>query len=599
MAVEHERDVARVERGGALAAVSPTAAIDAFKLLDVYAGGLSDEAPRVEALATISAGYRAKGNGDRPGLPQRSTDGTIHLHDGTNRAPGLERALAATGKKSLTIAFPFDDPAKFIHCRFMQYSATELLAYGDETHMMVLTTGRGYRRFEAGSDEYARAVAASKVGVSVYFCLAEWGREGPEIVFPDGVGSYYRLRFTSRHSLRSILAGLRSIAQFTQGRIAGVPFDLTIDYREVAGKDGKKRTIPVWTIATKPPHGLRLTSRNFGDVMAMALEQGAALMLPAPAEPTFEDALTIPPDDDLDEAIVEGVVVGEPSDRELVLIQRGGRCDEVRWRAMFFSAVRGTELDGDESPARAAWLRTYTNGRTDSLSDFLHWATEREAQAMVVAASDELNRRRVERDARNEPPPVRATARPKRTFEELFGPEEHARPAAAAMEDAGLNAEIDAASARNAARARKAPVQGHTDEQVRAAAALTGMGAHAQQPSQDVDAASQAEPVADAESAEVRADGDQAEPTEAQRIVAGAIASPETFARRRADDWYAKLAAIAIERSHPYAARINAKQPTELDYRPLVESIRILLTYFPDVAVDDLDAADSTEPTDS
>lgn len=420
MAVDHDRAMARVERGGALATGSPTAAIDGFKLLDVYAIGVSEEAPRVEALATISAGYRGRGDGNRPGNPQRSTDGTIYLHDATGRAPGLAKALDATGRKRLTIAFPFDDPAEFIHCRFMRYSASELQAFGDETHLMVLTPGRGYQRVEAGTEAYAREVATCKVGVSVYFVLSEWSKDGPEIVFPDGVGAYYRLRFTSRHSLRSILAGLRSIAQFTQGRIAGVPFDLAIDYREAADATGKKRTIPVWSIATKPPGGLRLTSRNFGDVMGMALEQGAALMLPAPAAPTFEDALAEPPDDDLDDTIVEGVVIGEPSDREVELIQRGGRCNEATWRAMFFSAVRGTEFDGDESLARSIWLREYTNGQTGSLADYLHWATEREAQAMVVAASDELNRRKVARDERGEPPPARAKAQPRRTFEDLF-----------------------------------------------------------------------------------------------------------------------------------------------------------------------------------
>jgi hypothetical protein len=441
MTVEHARAMARAERGGALAAASPTAAIDAFKILDVYAGGVSREAPRVEALATISAGYRGPARGDRLGLPQRSTDGTIILHDGANRAPGLARALERADGKLLTIAFPFDDPAKFIHCRFMEYSATELLAFGDEAHLMVLDPGRGYRRVGAGTPEYDERMKSSKikVGVSVYFCLAEWGRDGPEIVFPDGVGAFYRLRFTSRHSLRSILAGLRAIAQFTQGRIAGVPFDLAIDYREVAGADGKKRRIPVWSIATRPPGGRRLTSRNFNEVMTMALEQGAALMLalPAPPEPTLEEALAEGPDDDLDDAIIDGVVVGEPSDREVELIQRGGRCNEASWRAMFFSAVRSSEFDGDESPARAAWMREYTHGRTESLADFLHWATEREAQAMVVAASDELNRRRAERDARGEPSPQRGPGgpRPARTYDELFAEDDGAPPWVATYED--------------------------------------------------------------------------------------------------------------------------------------------------------------------
>lgn len=415
---------------------SPTATIDGFAVLDIYAGGVSDEAPRVEALATISAGYRARGEGN----PQRSTDGTIYLHDATNRAPGLRRALELRQNKALTIAFPFDDPASFIHCRFMRYSATELQAFGDETHLMVLVPGKGYERVEAGTDAYAEWLMGCKVSVSVYFCLAEWGPDGPEIVFPDGVGAYYRLRFTSRNSLRSILAGLRSIGQFTNGRIAGVPFDLALDYREVADPTGKKRTIPVWTIATKPPGGKRLTSRNFSETMTLALDQGAALMLPAPSEPTFEDAqmnLDAYRDEDLDESIVEGVVV-EPSDRELSLIARGGRCNEASWRAMFFSAVRHSELDGEESPARAAWLREYTNGvgafagRTDSLAEFLHWATEKEAQAMVVAAADYLALAQRQRAERGEPPLPRQTPQARRSYADLFPDGEDGDPKGAA-----------------------------------------------------------------------------------------------------------------------------------------------------------------------
>ena len=42
-------------------------------------------------------------------------------------------------------------------------------------------------------------------------------------------------------------------------------------------------------------------------------------MLPAPPEPTFEEALEMRPDDDLDETIVDGVVVGEVSDVSLKL----------------------------------------------------------------------------------------------------------------------------------------------------------------------------------------------------------------------------------------------------------------------------------------
>ncbi len=556
-------DLARRQRGE-LATSSPTPLIDAFAVLDVYAGGIANETPRVESLATISAGYRGKSDGNRPGSPQRSRDGQIYIHDATGRAPGLKRALDQTGGKRLTISFPFDDPQRFIHCRFMSYTATELQAFGDETHLMVLIPGRGYQRVEAGAPEYDDWLKRCKVSVSVYFVLSEWGADGPEIVFPDGVGAYYRLRFTSRHSLRSILAGLRSIGQFTQGRIAGVPFDLAIDYREVADATGKKRTIPVWSLASKPPGGRRLTSRNFNEVMTLALEQGAALMLPMPTPPTLEEALAEPPDDDLDDSIVDGVVVGDVTDREVELIQRGGRCNADHWRALFFSAVRGSELDGDESPARAAWLREYTNGGYSSLADALHWCTEREAQALVVAVNDELNRRRVARDERGESPALRTvtpTAKPKRSYSDLFDDDE-----------TPLTAQQPSTTSRT------------VDPGVAAAAVLTGAPPLEQPaPPAEPEVALQ-DPVEDANS-----EPSEVESTDAQWIIAAAIEDPLTFARPRADRWYRQLVAIAAEREHPQATKVGAKKATALTYPVLIESIRVMLGWFPDVAVEQLD----------
>src|SRR3954452_20617025 len=75
--------------------------------LDPYAeGGVSQEEPRLDALATISAGYRKQGEGGHAGLPQVSRDGKLYLHDPKGRAPGLKKALEARGFLGLTIAFP-------------------------------------------------------------------------------------------------------------------------------------------------------------------------------------------------------------------------------------------------------------------------------------------------------------------------------------------------------------------------------------------------------------------------------------------------------------------------------------------------------------
>lgn len=426
----------------ARALLAPAVAkIDQFALLDVYAGGVATETPRTAAIATISAGERVyatadgrSGAEDRFGKPQRtkpfrmkdgSWAGRIVLHDRLGRAPGLRRALDEGEWGRLTIAFPFDDPARFIHCRFANYSTSQLLAHGDQHALMVLGP-RGYERVEAGSDRYQDAVAGCKVQVSVYFCLAEWVGQHAEVVFPDGVGAYYRLRFTSRNSLREILAGLRSIGQFTGGKIAGVPFELRIDFREVAGPDGKKRMIPVWTIATRPPETVRLSSGNFAAVMGHALSQGRALMLPAPAEPTIEDAQHEGYTEDLDEVEADGIAVESASDDEIDLIRRGGRCNADYWNRLWHAAVRGSRFQNDDQ--RAAFLGAYSGGLTRSLTAYLQAANEREAQALVLAVTEQIGRERAEREARGEPPatrplPVESDA-PIRSYEELFPPED-------------------------------------------------------------------------------------------------------------------------------------------------------------------------------
>jgi hypothetical protein len=431
---QHALARAEEQRRG-LVRPTPTALIDSFTLLDVYTGGVSEEAPRTETLATISAGERIyntpdgrPGSADRFGKPQRTkpiklSDGTwagrIILHDRLGRAPGLARALYASEYGRLTISFPFDDPAQFIKCRFMNYSTSQLLAHGDDTHLMVLRPN-GYTRIEAGTPEYRAEVARCKVSVSVYFCLAEWTPNGAEVAFPDGVGAYYRLRFTSRHSLRSILAGLRSIGQFTQGAIAGVPFELMIDFREVAGSDGKKRTVPVWTIATRPPETFKLTSGNFQQVMGHAIGQGKALMLPAPPEPTIDQALEDGPEIDLDDSGVEGVVVTAPTEHDVHLVQCGGRCDSGYWNRMWHAAVKKSRFENDQD--RAEFLLQYTSGETDSLSLFLGGATERAAQAAVLAVTEQINLEREERPSTSRPaqPAPVSPSGGARTYQDLF-----------------------------------------------------------------------------------------------------------------------------------------------------------------------------------
>jgi hypothetical protein len=366
-------------------------------MLDIFAGGLSDEAPRLDALATISAGDRGPAREDnKPGLPRRSMDGTIKLHDATGRAPGLRAALERTQYTALTVAFPWDDPALFIQQRFVRYSTSALEVYGDHRELRVLD-GQTQRTVAAGSEEYRRLLDTCAVSVSVYFMLAEWEPQ-PAVVMPDGLG-FYRLRFTSRNSLRSILNGLRAVGRFTGGRVAGVPFELRIDYRETTDRTQKRRTIPVWVLVMRPPSTVKLASHNWAGVVRGALSQGEAFKeLPPPSEETLALAEWEGPEADLDEP----PQLAAPSDAEIAAIAAGGTCDAAHWKKRWGAVVDGTRFDYAEE--RRKFLLHFTNGRHASLKEFLAVATEGDAEALILEVSAEIQADRSELGAEGDEP---------------------------------------------------------------------------------------------------------------------------------------------------------------------------------------------------
>lgn len=360
--------------------------IDAdYRILDVYAGGIADEEPRIEALATISAGAK-----NEKGIPIRSTDGRIFLHDPNNRAPGLQAALEETAYRRLTIAFPSNDLSKVVQQRYACYSATQLRAYGDEHVITVLEGGR--REVRCGEPDYDRWIKQCKVQASFYVCLADWDQGEPIIDFPDGFG-YYRLRTTSRNSIRSLLSTIHHIRRFTNGRIAGIPFELGIEQRDVATADGKRQRVPVWVMVMRPPGGLTLNSRTLQRINRQALAAGESLMLPAPARETIDGAVA---------EVGTAVMVDDESDyndEQIALLERGAPCNEDHWRKKWHATVKDTYLANDAE--RHTFIARYSNGRTESLTKFLSMATEEEANALVLAAQEALETRRdlVETDA--------------------------------------------------------------------------------------------------------------------------------------------------------------------------------------------------------
>lgn len=383
-----KNDLVRHEDGHILTHHQPQVIEQDFGMLDTYAGGIVHDETRIDALATISAGYR-----DSKGMPQRSRDGTIYLHDPEGRAPGLARILEANGGKQLTVAFAFNSISEFIQQRYSAYSRSALLAYGDHTGITeIIKKGSDAEHVLhlPGTPDFDRVLGICKVSVSVYFSLVEWKDNTPVMIWPDGFGQY-RLRFTSRNSLRNLMGQLQRLAVFTGGRFAGIPFDLRIVNREVADPNGMKRTIPAWTITMNSPAGLSMDSSTFRQLASAGVEEARKLQLDPPAPETLDMALLDMPDFDMDSPAVVAetattrpdrvvkngrimenlddiidVEISEPTERDLKLMMADFDYDTELNR--FFAAVDGTPLDDDA--ARAQVLAREFDG-LDSLKEVL------------------------------------------------------------------------------------------------------------------------------------------------------------------------------------------------------------------------------------
>jgi hypothetical protein len=347
-----------------------------FDVLDVYEGGVKEFTARVDALATISAGRRVQ-KGDKS-YPEVSRDGTIFLHDPEGRAPGLAAILKESPKR-LTITFPFDSPQKFVQQRFMRYSASRLEVHGDQNAIAeIVETSRSkyeHRTYPAGTPEYAELVKTCKVSVSVYFLLSEWDSQGnPRILLPDGLG-FYRLRFTSRNSLSNLLAQMRLVHEFTQGRLAGVPFDLQLINREVADPSGAKRTVPVWTITMKRPGEMSMDTRVFRQALEGGISEGQRLKLPPPQPETIDVAM-LEPDLDLDTV--------ELDDQSRRMLETG--IDPAFRIRQWHGCVKGTTLDDDQ--ARHDFLVAHT--RWASLSDAVKYLSQGEWDDLLSLASQSI-----------------------------------------------------------------------------------------------------------------------------------------------------------------------------------------------------------------
>lgn len=330
-----------------------------FQILDPFSDtGIAKTEPRLDALATISAGTKSAAN-----IPSVSRDGKIVLHDPENRATGLREALETTEYKRLTIAFAFDDPSQFIQQRFAEYTASKLVHYGDQHAITRIDTKDKRVTMSAGTPEYQDALRKCKAQTSLYFTLATWEPE-PSIVFPDGFGMY-RLRFTSRNTMQNLKAQINLVRKFSGGRLAGIPFDLYIQQRDVADKDGSRRKVPVWSFVMRPPQSISLTTKNFTQLMNNVLDVGKSLHMLPPASETLELIQGEPQELDLDEASYEII---EPSQEEKKRLESGFNPDE--WRERFFAVVGNSPYANH--PGRG-WLIRRVLPATQSLKEVLSW----------------------------------------------------------------------------------------------------------------------------------------------------------------------------------------------------------------------------------
>jgi len=353
-----------------------------YSILTPY--GVEPVAPGAPVIASISAGHREVGKDGRPAMPQRSKDGEIYLHAPPRRrlnsatgeiaetsgAPGLQAALERNAYRWLRVAFPSNRLEDVFHQSLRRYSATRLEVYGDAERLTeILQTGER-RVVEAGTPEYRKLAQTCKGNYSILFVLAEYVEDGVRLLMPDGLG-YYRIRTTSRNSVRRFLEMWECLRRYTGGRPAGVPVDISVQLEEVVGPDGTRRRVPVWQFEMRSPDGSPLTSRVLPAITRQAIAESERLSLPAPEFTPPDDADIEPQDDD----VVDDVELARS-------------CDAEFYRRAWFAAVAGTPWESDDG--RHQWIRDYTGGQYESLSAFLQSATEAVASEMLNAIREQV-----------------------------------------------------------------------------------------------------------------------------------------------------------------------------------------------------------------
>ena len=353
--------------------------------------GEQELAPLPKVLGTITAGYKELSREGKPMPPRISKDGEIYVHCKTFKrldsqtgevrdvpeAAGLIERLKANGNRWLRIALASNNLHDVFHQRLARYSATRLEVVGDQHRLVEVTRDGEWLVHEAGTAKYRELAKTCKAEYSIYFVLADYVDGGVRMEMPDGLG-YYRIRTTSKNSARRFLELWNLLRRYTadpqtgEPRLVGVPIDVSLAKEEVVTPEGVRREVFVWQFEMHLPDGKPITSRVLPSVMKAAISEAKRLSLPS-----------TPPDlgeDDIIEVIDED---GDPVEDVL-----DKQCDAAHYTRAWHAAVAGTPYESEEG--RRGWISQYTDGRFDSLSEFLKQASEDVALQMLNTIREDV-----------------------------------------------------------------------------------------------------------------------------------------------------------------------------------------------------------------
>lgn len=414
-----------------------------IQLLDnTVPGGLRTIETRPDWLATISAGFKKKNDRGQE-YPAVERGGIIHIPNAEDeaRAPGLVAALKQD-PKHLTIAVCSDNPYEVVTQRWVHYSTTTCDIFGDATKITHVTASpragekKASVKFDThyvGTQEYADLVKQCKAETSLFFCLVEWSSDGmPHMVWHDGMKPY-RLRFTSRNSAVSVLGQLIQQRKFFRSLI-GIPWELSLDYRDVVGPDPEKgfarHNVPVWGIKIVRPGGIKIDPAFMQRVIQHAASDAQVLRALPPPSYTVEHALLEAPDVDMDDGEMEEAVAKS-------LANPAPPADAKYWRSSWHAAVKNDPLLSSDD-GRHAFVQRFTQTRwpneqpkwTNSLEGFLASATEADANALFAKLDEVMTALAMKRNSRQVPNTTTTTVEPEQAKEPE--PEKEPDPPAAA-----------------------------------------------------------------------------------------------------------------------------------------------------------------------